>query len=225
MLQVLDSHLDSPTPPALSPRKHPRQARARVTVEAIFEATIQLLLRNGPTALTTTQVAERAGVSVGTMYQYFPNKQALIHALNARYLDALAGRIEATCTAHCGAPAAQMIEAVIETYWRAKTERADVTRALYRSVAEMDNHALVEAFAARVDRATLAMLASAPDITLADPAGTNLTLVTVIFGTVRNAFERNLSPADTEALRGELKRMCRAYLAAPQPDRATTREV
>ena len=69
-------------PPQVSqwskPRKTPVQRRSRVTVDAILEATIQVLLAEGLARLTTTRVSERAGVSVGTMYQYFPNKQALI---------------------------------------------------------------------------------------------------------------------------------------------------
>jgi hypothetical protein len=65
-----------PAPPdGLKPRKTPRQARAEATLDAIFEATIQVLLAVGERRLTTTRVAERAGVSVGTMYQYFPHKQ------------------------------------------------------------------------------------------------------------------------------------------------------
>lgn len=164
--------------------------------------------------LTTTLVAERAGVSIGTMYQYFPNKQALVYALNERYLMALAERIEAICAAQTGAPLAQMVEALIETYWRAKTERADITRALYRSVAELDNDALLHAFAARVDAATADMLASASDVTLADIEATNLTLVTVIYGTVRNAFERGLPEKEADELRRNLVAMCRAYLAS-----------
>ena len=63
---------------ALKPRKTPRQARSAATVEAIFEATIQVLLVDGYAGLTTTRVAGRAGVSVGTMYQYFPHL-SLIH--------------------------------------------------------------------------------------------------------------------------------------------------
>lgn len=159
-----------------------------------------------------TRVAQRAGVSVGTMYQYFPHKQALIHALNERYLEALAERIEVACRSQHGAPLETMVEALIGTYWRAKTERADVTKALYRSVAEIDNEALIEAFAARVDAATAAMLASAADARLADPDSVGLTLVTAIFGTVRNTFERNLSAAAAEALHGQLLLMCRSYL-------------
>lgn len=196
----------------LSPRKRPRQSRAMATVDAIFEATIQLLLVDGPHRLTTTRVAERAGVSVGTMYQYFPHKQALIYALNERYLEALADKIEATCHACRGAPLEQMVEALIGTYWRAKTERADVTRALYRSVVELDNEALIDTFARRVGTATAAMLASASDAAFANLESVNLTLVTVIFGTVRNAFEQNLIGAAADALEQQLVLMCRSYL-------------
>lgn len=196
----------------LSPRKTPRQARAAFTLDAIFEATIQLLVADGMHRLTTTKVAERAGVSVGTLYQYFPHKDALVYAVNERYLEKLATRIEGTCRAQHGRPIGEMVEALIDTYWRAKTERADVTRALYRSVAELDNQALIDAFASRADAATSAMLASAADATFTDLKSVNLTLVTVIFGAVRNAFERNLRPAETRKLRRRLVTMCRAYL-------------
>jgi len=204
--------MTSAAPSALKARKTPVQSRSRATVDAIFEATIQVLLRDGMNGLTTTRVAVRSGVSVGTMYQYFPNKQALVYALNERYLDSLAERIEATCAVHEGAPLARMVEALIDTYWRAKTERADITRALYRSVAELNNDALLHAFAARVDAATTDMFASASDVTLTDAKKTNLTLATVIYGTVRNVFERGLSKGDAEELRRNLAVMCQAYL-------------
>ena len=199
-------------PRSLTPRKRPRQARAAVTLDAVFEATLQVLLAGGPHRLTTTRVAERAGVSVGTLYQYFPHKHALIYALNERYLEALAVRIEATCRDQHGARSHRMVEALIESYWLAKTERPDVTRALYRSVAELDNEALIDGFAVRVDAATTAMLASVPDRVPADLDSVNRTLVTVIFGTVRNAFERNLDPQAAEQLRRHLVTMCCAFL-------------
>lgn len=198
---------------SLKPRKAPAQSRSRVTVDAIFEATIQVLIRDGMKMLTTTRVAERAGVSVGTMYQYFPNKQALVHALNERYLTRLAERIESVCQAQAGKPVDRMVEALIETYWQAKTEREDLTRALYRSVAELETDRLVHAFAARVDEATEKMFASARDIELKDVATTNLTLATVIYGAVRNIFERDLSRLEAEGIKQNLILMCRAYLA------------
>lgn len=200
--------------PSLNPRKKPRQARALATVSTIFEATIQVLVSDGPRRLTTTRVADRAGVSVGTMYQYFPHKQALFHALNERYLTSLAERIEAACAAQHGAAIAHMVEALVTTYWVAKTERPEVTRALYQSVAEIDNDALIASFARRVDAATEAMLASAPDATFADLPTITLTLLSTIFGTVRNVFERDLPLNQGAAVCGQLVLMCIAYLRA-----------
>lgn len=200
-------------PPAhLSPRKHPRQARATVTLDAIFEATLQVLVSDGPRRLTTTRVAERAGVSVGTLYQYFPHKQALFYALNERYLGVLAEKIEAACRAQHGEPLDQMVRSLVTTYWCAKMDRPEVTRALYRSVAELDNEPLIEAFGGRVDAATAAMFVSASDAVFADLPIVNLTLLTTIFGTVRSVFERNLPAAEASAVQGQLISMCIAYL-------------
>ena len=81
----------------LSPRKRPVQARSEATVAALFEASIQVLLAVGYRKLTTTRVAERAGVSIGTLYQYFPNRQALIMSVIERYLDELVCSIERSC--------------------------------------------------------------------------------------------------------------------------------
>lgn len=204
------------TPQAFKPRKTPVQSRSRVTVDAIFEATIQVLLSEGLARLTTTRVSERAGVSVGTMYQYFPNKQALIIALNARYLNTVAERIEETCERMAGRAASQMIAALIETYWTAKTERVDLTQALYRSVAALDNNALMQTFSARVDAATTAMFAQASDLPPEDAVAINLTLTTVIYGSIRNAFERELDMAQIAVLKARLTDMCCAWLTSVQ---------
>src|SRR5712672_2430629 len=84
-------------PSGFDPRKTPIQPRAAVTVGAISEATIQILLKQGVNRLTTTRVAERAGVSVGTLYQYYPNKQSLLFAALAEHLDNVAAAVEAAC--------------------------------------------------------------------------------------------------------------------------------
>ncbi|MBZ9922175.1 TetR family transcriptional regulator [Mesorhizobium sp. B292B1B] len=69
--------------PSISSRKQPRQARATELVEAILEAAVQVLAREGAQRFTTTRVAEKAGVSVGSLYQYFPNKAALLFRLQS----------------------------------------------------------------------------------------------------------------------------------------------
>ncbi|MEO5807006.1 TetR/AcrR family transcriptional regulator [Devosia sp.] len=204
--------MDVAAPTHLNARKRPRQARSAVTVEAIFEATIQVLLAEGVHRLTTTRVAQRAGVSVGTMYQYFSHKQALLYALNERYLDRLADRVEAVCLRHHGKSTAIMVEALITAYWEAKIERSDITRVLYSSAVELDNEALIEAFAKRMDRATAAMLATAPNANYADLGLVNATLLSVIFGTVRNVFERNMPFTRQADIQSQLVAMCLYYL-------------
>ena len=77
------------------PRKQPRQARARHTVEAIIKASARILEEQGHGGFTTNGVAELAGVSVGTLYQYFPDKNALLGALIGRETACLVEEAEA----------------------------------------------------------------------------------------------------------------------------------
>lgn len=72
-----------------TPRKTPRQQRSRDTVAVILEAAAQLFQRGGYAATTTNHVADRAGVSIGSIYQYFPNKDSLLVALAERHLAAV----------------------------------------------------------------------------------------------------------------------------------------
>lgn len=69
-------------------RRNPKQARALETVEIIFEATTRILLQDGAASLNTNLIAERAGISIGTLYQYFPNKEAILVAMARRELEA-----------------------------------------------------------------------------------------------------------------------------------------
>jgi AcrR family transcriptional regulator len=74
-----------------TPRKMPRQERAKMTVEAIIAATAQVLIEHGYERTTTARVAERAGISVGSLYQYFPSKEALVATLIEHHADQMIG--------------------------------------------------------------------------------------------------------------------------------------
>src|ERR1700744_2627475 len=80
----------------ISSRKQPKQARSTELVAAILEAAVQVLTKEGAQRFTTARVAEKAGVSVGSVYQYFPNKAAILFRLQAdewRQKTALLGGI------------------------------------------------------------------------------------------------------------------------------------
>ncbi|MEQ1507221.1 MAG: TetR/AcrR family transcriptional regulator [Myxococcota bacterium] len=68
-------------------RRTPKQDRAHATVDAVIEAAARVLVEDGYDRLTTNRVAERAGVSIGTLYQYFPNKDEIVQALVHRIAD------------------------------------------------------------------------------------------------------------------------------------------
>ena len=70
-------------------RRVPRQARGRERVERILDAAASLFAEIGVQATTTNAIAARAETSIGSLYQFFPNKDAVLHALNARYLEQL----------------------------------------------------------------------------------------------------------------------------------------
>jgi AcrR family transcriptional regulator len=78
----------------LEPRKLPKQARSQTTVEAILEAAAQVFERHGYAAGTTNRIAERAGVSIGSVYQYFPNKDAILVALVHQHLAESAAALQ-----------------------------------------------------------------------------------------------------------------------------------
>jgi AcrR family transcriptional regulator len=74
--------------PLLVPRRQPIQSRSRATVEELLGAAIEVFDKQGYAAGTTHRIAERAGVSIGTLYQYFPNKEAMAVALLERHIAA-----------------------------------------------------------------------------------------------------------------------------------------
>lgn len=96
MLANIETRVSGVRAAALDPRKSPRQRRAQATVEAIVEAAARILETEGPGGFNTNAVARRAGVSVGSLYQYFPSKQALVAELSRRNAEAaLAGLAQA----------------------------------------------------------------------------------------------------------------------------------
>lgn len=115
---------------ALKPRKQPRQDRSRQTCDAIHEAAARILEEDGTARFTTNRVAERAGVSIGSLYQYYPSKEAilagLIRALRAELLQDLRGAIDGAA----GLSFAAAVEAVLKASLYHHTRRPQLAHAL-----------------------------------------------------------------------------------------------
>lgn len=198
----------------LKPRKTPRQARSAVTVDAIFEGVVQVLLSHGASGLTTTLVAERAGVSVGTMYQYFPHKQSLLFAVLKLHLEEVVDAVEDACIRFNGAALREMSDALTVAYVEAKLRHLPGSRALYGVAAELDSAALIDGVVQRLHGAVETMLASASDATFEDVTAVTFALRSLLIGTVRAVAENDASPSSLAMLRAQLPVMARSYLSA-----------
>jgi AcrR family transcriptional regulator len=199
---------------AFEPRKTPVQARSTVTVEAIFEAAIQVLLSHGAERLTTTRVAHRAGVSVGTLYQYYPNKQSLLFAVAENHLNNVMARVEAVCASSCHKPLAEMIREMVESFVDAKMERSDISVALYRVSADLGGPALLKRVNLRSRKAVEAMLETASDIKSPPEKLAVEIMLSAMAGAMRSLLEASPSPATVRKAREQLVLLCQSYMAA-----------
>jgi AcrR family transcriptional regulator len=111
-------------------RREPRQERALHKVELMLEAASQLIDEGGIEALTTNAVAQRAGVSIGTLYQYFGDKQALLDALIRRHLETLAVRVKASLAGPTPREAGGRIRVLVQSVMASYGGRRRVHRRL-----------------------------------------------------------------------------------------------
>lgn len=95
------------------PRKQARQARSRATVDIILKATARILVADGYDRASTNKVAARAGVSIGSLYQYFPSKEALVAALLERHLEEMGQVLRAAFPRLAAAPLEQAAEEMV----------------------------------------------------------------------------------------------------------------
>ena len=95
-------------------RRRPKQWRSHQTVEAILGAAVRVLKRDGSQAVTTNRIAEVAGVSIGSVYQYFPDKQAIFVALHRRHIEQIDRIVERKLIEHAASRLDELMEAMID---------------------------------------------------------------------------------------------------------------
>jgi AcrR family transcriptional regulator len=198
----------------LEPRKSPVQARSTASVEAILEATIQVLLQLGKERLTTTRVASRAGVSVGTLYQYFPNKSALLQAALKRHLAQVTDAVELVCREQKGRTLEQMVTALINAFLDAKMRDAKTSVALYSVSSDVDGARIVQQMGVRTHKSIVQMLATASEPLTSDPQLVASVLQGTMAGVSRRILESVAPEKQGAAVRRELIVLACAYMRA-----------
>ena len=202
-------------PKALDPlRKAPTQSRAVKTREAIVEAAFQILTKEGEAAVTTNRIAERAGVSVGSIYQYFKDKDAILLALMNRERDAIAARIgeelEGVAVAGVEEVTRRIIRAVIEAFRARRGARRLVTVFALKRMEEGGGKG-IETVAGLI--AAAAARNPPPGARPLSPTSIYV-LTRAVAGAIRGAMIENSRVLDDSIFEDELVRLAVAYLRA-----------
>lgn len=196
----------------LKPRKSPVQARSAVTVEALHAAAIQVLIQEGLSRCTTTRIAERAGASVGSLYQYYPNRDALLAAVLEKHLEGIAAAVESACQDHRGKPLSQMASAFVLAFLDAKLRDPEEAKALYAVAEERGGAVLAARMRTRIAAAVAAMLARAPDARFDDPATVATIALGALVGPVKAVLKERAPAQFRTRLERELILLVTAYL-------------
>jgi AcrR family transcriptional regulator len=131
--------------PLIAARKNPRQARSTRLVADILEAAARVLVRDGAHRFTTARVAEAAGISVGSLYQYFPNKEAILFRLQADEWQQTMSQLRRILSDASVAPL-ERIQAAVRMFFRSECDEAAFRSALeeaaplYREAPESRAH-------------------------------------------------------------------------------------
>lgn len=192
-------------------RRNPQQARAAETVAVILEATAQILEAGGLAAFTTNAVAARAGVSIGTLYQYFGDKQALLRAIAQREMlailanvgKALAGAIDPSIEGRVRA----MVRAIVNAFGGRQRARKAVIQAMLAQGAAAEMMGPVAAFigqAGATPRRGLARMSEEQVFVLSR----------ALMGAIRSAVLEDKPFFKSRAFEDELVRLVLAYLGA-----------
>jgi AcrR family transcriptional regulator len=135
--------------PKTSTRK-PKQARAKFTQEALVDAATQVLRAQGYDRFNTNRVAEQAGVSIGSLYQYFPNKQALIEAIVVRHVAVLASTIAASLTQARALPVGDAMDLLVQATMDVYASDLDLHRVVHEQIPKHQADAAVDATLAQL---------------------------------------------------------------------------
>jgi len=201
----------------IEPRKSPRQSRSQATVDAILDATARVLVERGHAATNTNLVAERAGVSVGSLYQYFPNKLALINALRARHSREMAVSMQREFQRRPGETFRAALTRVIQASVLAHQVDADLHRALAQceELGLPDDKGHDEAHEKIQQLLRDMLIAYRDELSVTNPELAAFMLMHALHGLIHAVVLDRPQHVSVKAATREMIRLADAYLTAP----------
>jgi AcrR family transcriptional regulator len=196
----------------ISSRKQPQQARSAELVAAILEAAVQVLEKEGAQRFTTARVAEKAGVSVGSLYQYFPNKAAILFRLQSDEWRQT-GNLLRDILDDAGKPPLERLRALVHAFLRSECEEAAMRVALHDAAPLYRDAPETQAARAANDRAFNAFMREAlPQASEAMRARGGDLIATTLRTVGKQFSEMPRSTAEIEAYADAMADMFCAYL-------------
>ena len=203
---------------APSVRRSPRQPRAKATVDAILTAAAQLLGHAGPARLSTNRIAERAGVSIGSVYQYFPDKKELLRALIGRERDLVREVTVRALASAERAPVAEAVARVVRAVLEHQRARASIHAALFHDAARLlgeEQHGAHPSRRSVEDAVASFLRARSVEIDVSDPRRAAFVIVQTVTALAHESIVGPRPDVDGETLIAEAIRMIVRYLARP----------
>lgn len=157
---ISNSHSMNRPPGTIEARKVPRQARSAATVEIILEAAARILEGGGLAALGTNRVAEKAGISIGSLYQYFPGKEALMVALLRRKRQELVSMLEEAARVAAATDLGTLVDRFIRAALHHQFERPRLAASLEYAERHLPLDAETEALKERIASTVATALAA-----------------------------------------------------------------
>lgn len=196
----------------ISLRKQPKQARSNELIAAVLEAAVQVLEKEGASRFTTARVAEKAGVSVGSLYQYFPNKAAILFRLQSDEWRQTA-ELWARILADTERPALERLRALVHAFIRSECDEAKIRVALSDAAPLYRDAPEARDARTSAERAFQAFMREAlPDASAATRTLAGDLITTTLSAVGKRFSESPRTPAQIEAYADAMADMFCAYL-------------
>ncbi len=200
--------------PTTSPRRRPRQARAQATVDAIVKATARVLVDEGYDRASTNRIAQAAGVSIGSLYQYFPSKEALVAALVESHQEGMRARLAAALENERPETLEQRARVLVEALLLAYRVDPRLDHVLCQEVPKVGELEKVYGFEQQLAQVCRSFLFTANEsIRAIDVDRAIFLIVNAVPGVIRAAVQGDPEGTGDSRLAGELSDMLVRYLS------------